>query len=121
MRLLDFTRGVEPFGPFEKTIDLFRDGSIRLLFTPGHTKGHMSVLTRLADGRQVLVVGDAAYTLRSIDECVLPMLTVDDQASLASLQALRAFARENPDAILVPSHDPSAWHALKPLVAAAPD
>jgi glyoxylase-like metal-dependent hydrolase (beta-lactamase superfamily II) len=116
MELVDFERDGDSDGVFAKTIDLVGDGTIRLIFTPGHTRGHQSVLLRLDDGRTVLLVGDAAYTVRSINEQLLPMLTANDQASLKSLGELNAFARENPEAILVPSHDPYAWRAL-----AAPD
>jgi N-acyl homoserine lactone hydrolase len=112
MHLVDFAQDGEPFGPFAQTVDLLGDGSIRLLHTPGHTRGHLSVLVRLADGARVLVVGDAAYTLRSIHEGILPMLTVDDEESERSLRALRSYAVQDPAAILVPSHDPDAWRAL---------
>jgi N-acyl homoserine lactone hydrolase len=112
MRLVDFAREGEAFGPFEQTVDLLGDGSVRLLHTPGHTKGHLSVLLRLEDGGRVLLVGDAAYTLRNIAEGILPMITYDDRASTHSLRALKAFAERNPTAVIVPSHDPDAWLAL---------
>jgi glyoxylase-like metal-dependent hydrolase (beta-lactamase superfamily II) len=60
----------------------------------------------------VLVVGDAAYTLRNIREGILPLLTADDEASARSIAELKAFEEREPEAILVPSHDPSAWHGL---------
>ncbi len=116
MRLLDLAADGQPAAGFEHTIDLLGDGTIRLLFTPGHTHGHQSVLLKLDDGREVLVVGDAAYTLRSIEEEVLPMTTADDEASRRTLRQLNQFGRENPETILVPTHDPDAWRAL----AAAP-
>ena len=40
------------------------------------------------------------------------MLTADDGASLASLRQLNTFAQTHPEATLVPSHDPEAWHQL---------
>ncbi len=119
MQLVDFDRDGEAYGPFAKTIDLLRDGSIRLIFTPGHTAGHMSVLLRLAEDRRVLVVGDAAYTLRNIREGILPMLTASDETSLRSMHQIKAFADSDPQAILVPSHDPSAWHELRHVAPSA--
>jgi N-acyl homoserine lactone hydrolase len=114
--LVDFDLSpAEPHGPFVRTIDLLGDGSVRLVSTPGHTAGHMSVLLRLADERQVLLVGDAAYTLRSIDEQILPLLTTGDSRYAESLGQLKAFAEAHPEATLVPSHDPTAWHALSAL------
>lgn len=112
MELLDFGETAEPFGPFPSTLDLLGDGTVRLVFTPGHTHGHQSVLLALDDGRTVLVVGDAAYTLRSIQEQILPMITADDAASRESLRLLREFSEAEPDAMLVPTHDPEAWHQL---------
>ena len=112
MRLLDFDRDGEPYATFSKTIDLVGDGTVRLISTPGHTAGHMSILLRLAGGGQVLLVGDAAYTLRNIREEILPLLTADDEASARSVAELKAFEEQEPEAILVPSHDPSAWHEL---------
>lgn len=112
MQLLEFDKDGEGYGAFAKTIDLLGDGSIRLIFTPGHTHGHQSILLSLDDGRSVLLVGDAAYTLRSIREQLLPMATANDDASLESLRELNVFAEDHPEALLIPSHDPDAWLVL---------
>lgn len=74
--------------------------------------GHLSVLLDDVGGRSVLLVGDAAYTRRSIDEQRLPMLTEDDEESRASLRELAAFAMASPEALLVPTHDPEAWRGV---------
>jgi glyoxylase-like metal-dependent hydrolase (beta-lactamase superfamily II) len=110
--LVDFGADGEGYGPFAQTIDLLGDGSVRLVSTPGHTVGHLSVLLRVAGGREVLVVGDAAYTLRSIEEQILPLFTVSDKRYAATLAELNAFADARPEATLVPSHDPAAWRVL---------
>jgi glyoxylase-like metal-dependent hydrolase (beta-lactamase superfamily II) len=115
MQLLDYQNDGESYGAFAQTIDLTGDGTIRLILTPGHTAGHQSVLLQLEDGRTILLVGDAAYTVRSIREQLLPMLTANDQASLTSLRKLNAFAQAHPHALLVPSHDPDAWRELPKL------
>jgi N-acyl homoserine lactone hydrolase len=117
--LVDPERDGEQFGPFHKALDLLGDGTIRLLSTPGHSRGHMSVLVRLPNGRSALLAGDAAYTLRNIREELLPMLTVDDKASRRSLRELKAFMDDDPGAIVVPTHDPDAWRALDELSTAA--
>lgn len=119
MRLVDFDRDGEPYGSFAKTLDLLGDGSIRLVSTPGHTVGHLSVLLRLQHGREVLIVGDAAYTLRSIHDEILPMLTADDEECLRSMREIEAFAESEPQAILVPTHDPAAWHELRHVSSSA--
>jgi N-acyl homoserine lactone hydrolase len=113
MRLLDFEAVGEPFGPFSRSIDLLGDGTVLLLSTPGHTAGHLSVLVSLAEGRRVLLVGDAAYTLRSIEEQILPALTADDEASRRSLAEIARFAEDDPRATVVPTHDPDAWRRIR--------
>jgi glyoxylase-like metal-dependent hydrolase (beta-lactamase superfamily II) len=119
MELVDFNGLGKPYETFAATIDLLGDGTVRLISTPGHTAGHLSVLLRLAGDRQVLVIGDAAYTLRNIREEILPMLTADDEACRRSMREIKAFARHDPQAILVPSHDPTAWHELTRVTASA--
>jgi glyoxylase-like metal-dependent hydrolase (beta-lactamase superfamily II) len=117
MDLIDIEAAGEPFGPFPHTHDLLGDGSIRLLSTPGHAPGHLSVLVHDSDHGDVLIVGDAAYTLRSIDEQILPLITDDDAAAQQTLRRLREFGLSNPDVPLIPSHDPEAWKAWPPLPA----
>ena len=35
-----------PYGPFNKGLDLFGDGTLFLIHTPGHTDGMFSVLVK---------------------------------------------------------------------------
>jgi hypothetical protein len=47
-RTVDFDADdVDSFATFGRSVDVFGDGSVRLVFTPGHTLGHMSVILRL--------------------------------------------------------------------------
>src|SRR3954452_1822471 len=57
---------------FGNALDLLGDGSIRLVSTPGHTDGHMSVLLRIAGG-ELLLAGDAAYARKTIDQRLVPL------------------------------------------------
>ena len=60
-RTLDFhAPGVTSFATFGRSLDLFGDGSVIALFTPGHTHGHMSVLLRTS-GQEVLVIGEQFF------------------------------------------------------------
>ena len=116
---IDFDADPTPFGPFARTIDWLGDGSVRLISTPGHTPGHMSVLLRVADRGQVLIVGDTAYTLRSIAEQRVPLLAGGGGAACRrSLAELNTFVDEHPDAVAVPTHDPAAWRELESPIAA---
>jgi N-acyl homoserine lactone hydrolase len=102
---------VESFAGFARSVDVFGDGSVRLVSTPGHTPGHQSVVLRCS-GREVLVVGDAAYTERELDGDVHPLLVRDGHLYRRSLREIAEYRRETPDALLIPGHDPEFWVTL---------
>jgi N-acyl homoserine lactone hydrolase len=107
---------IESFETFGASIDLFGDGSVRLLSTPGHTLGHQSLLLRL-DGREALLCGDAAYTRRAIDEELAPLLTADEHRFWRSLKEIRRFVERTPGLVVIPGHDADTWPALDELYA----
>jgi N-acyl homoserine lactone hydrolase len=98
-------------------VDLFGDGLVRLLSTPGHTAGHRSVLLRLDGGRELLLTGDAAYARKTIDDNLLPLLTWDDEAYKTSLVRLRAWVAAHPCAPVIPGHDAETWATLDAVYA----
>jgi N-acyl homoserine lactone hydrolase len=51
--------------------DLFGDGRLLIFPTPGHTAGHQSILVRFEEDRGLILVADAAYLPRNIDENIL--------------------------------------------------
>jgi N-acyl homoserine lactone hydrolase len=106
----------EPFATFARTLDLFGDGSVRLLSTPGHTLGHQSVLLRAAT-HEVLLAGDAVYTHANLRAEADPLLAADRHLLHRSRDELARFAELTPSALIVPGHDPEAWAALQPVYA----
>jgi glyoxylase-like metal-dependent hydrolase (beta-lactamase superfamily II) len=114
-RLLDFEGpDASSFASFGRSFDLFGDGSVRCVYTPGHTPGHMSVVLRLRR-REALVAGDAVYLRRNLEEMRLSHRTADDHLSQRSLREIRRYAQETPDALIVPGHDWQAWEELDPV------
>jgi N-acyl homoserine lactone hydrolase len=112
-RTVDFDRGgIRSYATFGRTFDLFDDGSIRLAFTPGHSAGHMSVIARLAE-RDFVIGGDATYTAAQLDGgAPLPPRPFDAHNFRRSLQELKLFKREYPDAIVTPGHDAELFAGL---------
>jgi N-acyl homoserine lactone hydrolase len=111
-RLLDFEGpDVESFASFGRSFDLFGDGSVRCVYTPGHTLGHQSVVLRLRR-REALVAADAVYLRSNLDEIRLSHRTADDHLSERSLREIRRYARDTPDALIIPGHDWDAWQEL---------
>ena len=112
-RTVDFDRGgIDSYATFGRTFDLFGDGSIRLAFTPGHSAGHMSVIAHLAE-RDFVIGGDTTYTAAQLEgDAPLPPRPYDAHNFRRSLQELKLFKREYPDAIVTPGHDAEFFAAL---------
>jgi glyoxylase-like metal-dependent hydrolase (beta-lactamase superfamily II) len=111
-RLLDFeSRDVDSYATFGRAIDLLGDGSIRAVYTPGHTRGHMSVILRLRN-REALIAGDAIYTHRTLSDGVLPTRMEDEHLFRRSLKEIQLYD-DTRDALIVPGHDMAAWKELR--------
>jgi glyoxylase-like metal-dependent hydrolase (beta-lactamase superfamily II) len=103
---------VEGHATFGRSVDLFGDGSIRLLHTPGHTPGHQSILLRL-EGRSLLLTGDAAYAIATIDGDLVPIFVDDMHDYRRSLAEIRNFRRQDPEAVVICGHDADNWPGLQ--------
>jgi N-acyl homoserine lactone hydrolase len=114
-RLLDFEGpDASSFSGFGRSFDLFGDGSVRTVFTPGHTLGHMSVVLRTS-GREVLVAGDAIYLRETLEHSHLPYRIEDEHLFRRSLREIQQYRRETPSALIIPGHDWKAWQELEPV------
>jgi len=94
-----------PFGPYGLGLDLFEDGSLYLVHTPGHSRGQLSVLVQLSGG-WVLLASDVGYSSRSWGEMLLPGVTDNREEAECSLRWVRDFS-SRPDCLGVyANHDP---------------
>ncbi len=109
-RSVDFNRtGIDSYASFGRTFDLFGDGSIRLAFTPGHSAGHVSVIARL-ERHDFVIGGDAMYLLDQLEgTAALPPRPYDAHNFRRSLQELRLFHSQYPEATITPGHDPEFY------------
>lgn len=92
---------------------------IVLIRSPGHTPGSQLVYVKRADGKELLFVGDIAWTTRNIDTAkgrprLLSafMLKEDRDAVFAELKTLQALHAAEPGLFMVPGHDVSAIESL---------
>lgn len=74
---------------------------VRLVHTPGHTRGSMSVVVRAPDGVHV-VAGDAVPTRENFEQWVPPMIRFDESVALDSMRRIADMA-----AVIVPGHGPA--------------
>ncbi|MET2829206.1 N-acyl homoserine lactonase family protein [Mesorhizobium shangrilense] len=93
--------------------DMFGDGSIHLVLTPGHTKGHQSMLVKGAS-RSYLLVADAAYEpdLEDITRLPAAALTWSPDAMIESRLSLRRIRDEN-GALVICTHDTAFRTSVK--------
>lgn len=108
---LEPTRGFDWYHiPAGLDHDLFGDGSVVILSTPGHTPGELSMVVRLPS-RNFILTGDAVH-LRAALEGEIPMpYDADTAASVRSIQRLKLL-RQAADATVWITHDPEDWAEL---------
>ncbi len=108
----DYERAGLRWRTVEGELDLFGDGAIRVLQTPGHSAGHMSLLLDLEETGRVLLTADAADNLSQWEgrERLRVLCSRDD--ATRSLERLRELAGET-DALVVFGHDPDSWSQLR--------
>jgi glyoxylase-like metal-dependent hydrolase (beta-lactamase superfamily II) len=96
--------------------DVFGDGSLVLLSTPGHTPGHQSLLVKLPQAGPLILTGDAVHFQTSFEHRNVPDNNWSKQASLQSMDKIAAIiAKEH--AQLWINHDQPQSDAQKKLPA----
>jgi glyoxylase-like metal-dependent hydrolase (beta-lactamase superfamily II) len=92
---------VEPL-PGDK--DVFGDGTVIMLNTPGHTPGHHSLLVKLKDKGDVLITGDLAHFRENYESNGVPTFNTSRAETLASLDRFKQLAK-NLNAMVIIQHD----------------
>lgn len=96
--------------PFDQVMDFFGDQSVFIVRTPGHTRGHVSVLLNMRGG-PVFLTADAAHRH---DNLAGEIPTAGDyHPSLATLRRIGEYMREHPSTRVIYSHDPDQVERLK--------
>ena len=94
----------EPYGPFPRSFELAR--GIVLVGTPGHTRGHMSVVVE--GSPRLLLAGDAAYSERTLARRRPGRASRPARARRsATMSRIRTFLAER-ETIFLPTHDPES-------------
>jgi glyoxylase-like metal-dependent hydrolase (beta-lactamase superfamily II) len=106
---------VEPV-PGDK--DVFGDGTVVMLNTPGHTPGHHSLLVRLKGMGNVLLTGDLTHFRENYDNDGVPSFNAHRGDTLASLNRFKKIAA-NLKATVIIQHDERDIGKLPAFPAAA--
>lgn len=93
--------------PFTAAHDLFGDGSMVLLPTPGHTPGSISMLVRQPGVAPLLMVGDVTYDVHLLEAGHVPGVG-SRRENLEVNNKISQLRKTYPGLVVLPAHDPGA-------------
>jgi len=100
----------------EGDTDVFGDGSVTLVYTPGHTPGHQSLLVHLKNSGFIILSGDVVHLEENFEKNIVPSLNTDKAESIASMARVRRLIATY-QATLFINHDKSQSDTLRLLPA----
>jgi N-acyl homoserine lactone hydrolase len=95
-----------PFGSFEQSCPVTKDGTVKIVPTPGHTNGHVSVIAQ-SEGINYFLAGDTSYSQTAMLEQIPSGFSTNALLELETHAKIRAFSQQNPT-VYLPSHDPGS-------------
>src|SRR3546814_14914084 len=90
--------------------DLFGDGSVVILRTPGHTPGHAALLVHLPQNGPIIFTGDLWYTCRCRTTRNIPSNNTDRAQTYESRARNEGLAREYGARIFI-QHERDDWES----------
>lgn len=105
-RLAPWIKGGAPKDLVAGDRDIFGDGSVMMIATPGHTAGHHSLLVRLRRFGAVMLTGDLYYSASQYAAKLVTRGNADADATTASFQRFDTLAAAQ-KAVVVIQHEPA--------------
>ena len=96
--------------------DVFGDGSVTLVSTPGHTPGSQSLLVHLKNSGFIILSGDVVHLEHNFEKSVVPSLNTDKAESIASMDKVRQLITTYKATLFI-NHDKQQTDKLKLLPA----
>jgi N-acyl homoserine lactone hydrolase len=84
--------------------DVFGDGTVIMIRTPGHTPGHSSLIVKLSQMGPVIITGDAVHFRENLDTVGVPSFNYDRAQTVASIERIKKIA-SNLNATVIIQHD----------------
>ena len=103
--LKHWTSGAGKVEPVGNDKDVFGDGSVIMIYTPGHTPGHHSLIVKLPQMGPVILSGDTAHFRENYDTGGVPSFNYDRAQTLASLDRIKKLVGSLKATYII-QHDP---------------
>jgi N-acyl homoserine lactone hydrolase len=94
--------------------DVFGDGSVTLVSTPGHTPGSQSLMVHLRNSGFIVLSGDVVHLEENFEKDTVPSLNTNKAASISSMEKIR-WMIANYKAKFFINHDKAETDTLKLL------
>lgn len=101
-----------PVTKLEGDHDVFGDGSVMIIATPGHTPGHQSLLLKLPRTGALVLSGDAVHFKSNWDNRGVPAGNTDKDKTLASMQRIADLLTKEKAQLWI-NHDKAQRDSLK--------
>jgi len=97
-----------PIRTVEGDLDLFGDGSVTLLSTPGHTPGHQSLLVRLPRTGSIVLSGDMTHFRDNWEQRRVPSVNNNAEQTQASMQRVAQMLADKHAELWINHDDPQS-------------
>ena len=101
-----------PVSLLEGDKDVFGDGSVTILSTPGHTPGHQSLLVKLPNSGAILLSGDAVHFRANWDNRRIPSMNTSKEQTVASMEKIADILTKEKAQLWI-NHDKAQRDGLK--------
>ena len=98
-----------PFGPFESSMSLTKQGDVLIVPTPGHTPHHVSVV--VCGSPSLFIAGDTSYNQQLLVEGKVDGVSPNEEVARRTISKITALSKQQP-IVYLPSHDPESENRL---------
>ncbi|GAA3946077.1 MBL fold metallo-hydrolase [Allohahella marinimesophila] len=103
----------QPYEGFERSRDVFGDGTVIIVSLAGHTPGQVGVFLNLASGNRLFFIGDTTWTAEGVERKAprpamvqwLAGIDWDREQNQAHIERINALAAKDSKLTIVPAHD----------------
>ena len=93
--------------------DVFGDGRVVIVSTPGHTPGHQSLFVDLEQEGPLMLTGDMYHMEESRENSRVPIFNHDVDQTLASMEVFETFAKDKGARVII-QHSTKDYNSLNP-------